>query len=305
MSRRLPPLNALRAFEAAARQLSVSKAAAELHVTPAAVSHQVKALEDWLGVRLFRRLNRQLLLTDAGQTCLRGLRDAFDRVGETVEKVRAHSTGGPLTVSAAPSFAGRWLVPRLDRFRQQQPDIDVRIDANNALVDFERDGVDIAIRYGRGRYPDLRVELLMREDMFPVCSPKLMRSRKLRRPEDLAHEVLLHIDMPMGGEIAPNWEMWLKAAGASGVDWTRGPRFSASSMALEAAITGQGVALGSSVLAAADLRAGRLVRPFATRLALDFGFWVVTPEATADRPKVAAFRDWLLAEARAYRAQAA
>jgi LysR family glycine cleavage system transcriptional activator len=306
MGRQLPPVNALRAFEAAARHLSVTKAAAELHVTPAAVSHQVKSLESWLGVQLFRRLNRRVLLTDAGQTCLRGLRDGFDLLAATVEKVRAQSSSGLLTVSVAPSFAGKWLVTRLDRFRRAHPEIDVRIDASNALTDFERDNVDIGIRYGRGGYPGLRSDRLLSESVFPVCSPKLMRGRHaLRTPHDLAHHTLLHIDMPVMGETEPSWEMWLLAAGVRGVDWTRGPRFGISSMAIETAIAGQGVVLGSDVLCAADLSGGRLVKPFDVRLALDFGYWVVSPEATAERPKVAAFRDWLLAEAAAHEAASA
>ena len=301
MGRQLPPVNALRAFEAAARHLSVSKAAAELHVTPAAVSHQVKSLESWLGVQLFRRLNRRVLLTDAGQTCLRGLRDGFDLLAATVERVRAQSSSGLLTVSAAPSFAGKWLVIRLDGFRRAHPEIDVRIDASNALSDFERDNVDVGIRYGRGVYPGLRSDRLLSESVFPVCSPKLLRGREaLRAPRDLARHTLLHIDMPMMGETEPTWEMWLLAAGARGIDWTRGPRFSVSSMAIETAIAGQGVVLGSDVLCAADLASGRLVKPFDVRLALDFGYWVVSPQATADRPKVAAFREWLLAEAVAW-----
>jgi LysR family glycine cleavage system transcriptional activator len=299
-------VNALRAFEAAGRHLSVSRAAAELHVTPAAVSHQVKALESWLGVQLFRRLNRRVLLTEAGQTCLRGLRDGFDLLAATVEKVRIQSSSGLFTVSVAPSFAGKWLVTRLDRFRRAHPEIDVRIDASNALTDFERDNVDVAIRYGRGVYPGLRSDRLLRESVFPVCSPKLMRGRHaLRTPRDLARHTLLHIDMPIMGETEPTWEMWLLAADTRGVDWTRGPRFGVSSMAIETAIAGQGVALGSDVLCAADLARGRLVKPFDVRLALDFGYWVVSPGQTANRPKVAAFRDWLLAEASAHDAASA
>ncbi len=301
MSRQLPPLNALRAFEAAARHLSVSRAAAELHVTPAAISHQVKALEEWMGLPLFRRLNRQVLLTDAGQTCFKGLRDGFDRLAATVAKVRAGAGDGPLTVSTAPSIASKWLVPRLDRFRRAHPDIDVRIDAKPALTDFARDNVDIAIRYGRGHYPGLRADRLMAESVFPLCSPKLRRGPpRLRHPRDLARHTLLHIDMPVMGEAEPTWEMWLLAAGVSGVDWTRGPRFSVSSMAIETAIAGQGVVLGSDVLCAADLAAGRLVKPFDVGLALDFGYWIVSPETAAGRPKAVAFRNWLLAEARAH-----
>jgi len=218
MSRRLPPLNALRAFEAAARHLSVSQAAAELHVTPAAISHQVKALEEWLGVPLFRRLNRQILLTEAGQTCSKGLRDGFDRLAATVEKVRGRAGAAPLTVSAAPSFAGKWLLPRLERFRSAHPDIEVRIDANPRLSDFERDNVDIGIRYGRGRYPGLRADLLMAENVYPLCSPKLLRGPpRLRHPRDLARHTLLHIDMPVMAEAEPTWEMWLRAAGVPDV----------------------------------------------------------------------------------------
>jgi LysR family glycine cleavage system transcriptional activator len=301
VSRRLPPLNALRAFEAAGRLLSISQAATELHVTPAAISHQVKALEEWLGVPLFRRLNRQVLLTDAGQSCLKGLRDGFDRLAATVEKIRGGAGEAPLTVSAAPSFAGKWLLPRLERFRNAHPEIEVRIDANPRLTDFERDNVDIGIRYGRGRYPGLRVDLLLAENVFPLCSPKLMRGPpRLRHPRDLGRHTLLHIDMPVMGEAEPTWEMWLRAAGVGDVDWTRGPRFSVSSMAIEMAIAGQGVVLGSDVLCAADLAAGRLVKPFDVGLALDFAYWIVTPETAAERPKAAAFRNWLLAEARAH-----
>jgi len=306
MSRPLPPLNALRAFEAAARHLSISRAAAELHVTPAAISHQVKALEEWLGVPLFRRLNRQVLLTDEGQVCLHGLRDGFDRLLATVERVRRRSSEGPLTVSAAQSFAGKWLVPRLERFRRAHPDIDVRIDANPGLTDFARDNIDIAVRYGRGRYPGLRVERLMIESVFPLCSPRLRRGPPpLRRPRDLARHTLLHIDMPFMLEAAPSWEMWLRAAGVTGVDWMRGPRFSVSSMAIETAIAGQGVVLGSDVLCAADLAAGRLVKPFDVDLALDFGYWIVSPENAAERPKTVAFRTWLMDEARAHGAAGA
>ena len=303
MSRQLPPLNALRAFEAAARLLSISQAAAELNVTPAAISHQVKALEEWLGVPLFRRLNRQVLLTDAGQTCLKGLRDGFDRLAATVEKVRGRAGEAPLTVSAAPSFAGKWLLPRLERFRRAHPDIEMRIDANSRLSDFDRDNVDIGIRYGRGRYPGLRVDRLLAENVYPLCSPQLMRGPpRLRHPHDLARHTLLHIDMPVMDEAEPTWEMWLRAAGVSDVDWTRGPHFSVSSMAIETAIAGQGVVLGSDVLCAADLAAGRLVKPFDVGLALDFGYWIVSPESAAERPKAVAFRNWLLAEARAHEA---
>ncbi len=305
MSRSLPPLNALRAFEAAARHLSLTRAAAELHVTPAAISHQVKALETWLGVPLFRRLNRAILLTDAGQGCFKGLHDGFDRLAEAVEAVRVHAATGPLTVSVAPSFASKWLVPRLDGLRRAHPQIDIRIDASTALVDFARDDIDVAVRYGRGRYPGLRVERLLTEEVFPVCSPKLRRGPPpLRKPQDLRRHTLLHSEAMIQDASWPTWQMWLLAAGVHDVDAGRGSRFTTSSMAIEAAIDGQGVALASSVLAADDLRARRLVRPFAMSLAHDFSYYVVCPEATANRPKVAAFRNWVLEEARRHEAAA-
>jgi LysR family glycine cleavage system transcriptional activator len=179
----------------------------------------------------------------------------------------------------------------------------VRIDANPRLSDFERDNVDIGIRYGRGRYPGLRADRLLAENIFPLCSPQLMRGPpRLRHPRDLVGHTLLHIDMPVMAEAEPTWEMWLRAAGVTDVDWTRGPRFSISSMAIEMAIAGQGVVLGSDVLCAADLAAGRLVKPFDVGLALDFGYWIVSPETAAERPKAVAFRNWLLAEARAHEA---
>jgi LysR family glycine cleavage system transcriptional activator len=218
-----------------------------------------------------------------------------------VEKVRGRAGEAPLTVSAAPSFAGKWLLPRLENFRSAHPDIEVRIDANPRLTDFDRDNVDIGIRYGRGRYPGLRVDLLLAENVFPLCSPKLLRGPpRLRHPRDLARHTLLHIDMPVMGHAEPSWEMWLRAAGVTDVDWTRGPHFSASSMAIEMAMAGQGVVLGSDVLCAADLAAGRLVKPFDVGLALDFGYWIVSPETASEQPKARAFRNWLLAEARAH-----
>lgn len=296
--RRLPPLNALRAFEAAARHLSFAGAAAELHVTPAAVSHQVKALEDHLGVKLFRRLNRAVRLTEQGQACLPGLRDAFDRLAAAVERARAPVRGGVLTVSASPSFASKWLVPRLDRFRERHPDIDLRISASMHLVDFAREDVHVGLRYGTGHYPGLHVELLMRNEVFPLCSPVLLRGRRaLKRPEDLRHHTLLHDDASVRDESCPDWPMWLRAAGVTDIDATRGPRFDHASMALDAAIAGRGVALTQGVLAGDDLAAGRLVRPFALTFPVEFSYYVVCPPSLRDDPKVAAFRKWVRDEA--------
>lgn len=293
--RRLPPLNSIRAFEAAARHLSFTRAARELNVTQSAVSHQIKALEARLGVPLFRRLNRALLLTDEGQAYLPAVRDALDRLAEATERLLVGETSGTLTVSVMPSFAARWLVPRLARFRDLHPDIDVRLSASDKLVDFARDDVDVAIRYGRGTYPSLHVTRLLGEDVFPVCSPALRDGDPpLRRLADLARHTLLH---DIVDDICPDWPTWLRLMGADGIDTSRGPVFSDSSMLLQAAVDGQGVALGRSALAAADLEAGRLVKPFDVRTPLDVAYYLVCPRSTAERPKIAAFRAWLLAEA--------
>jgi len=262
MGRRLPPLNALRAFEAAARHLSLSRAADELSVTPAAVSHQIRTLEDHLGVALFRRDGRSLLLTDAGQACLPGIREGFERLASAIDEIDSLGMVGVLTVSVAPSFAAKWLVPRLDRFQVRHPEIDVRVSASMQVTDFSRDDVDLAIRYGAGRYPDLVVEKLLEESVFPVCSPGLLKEKgPIDTPEALRSHTLLHDDSPDNDESCPTWAMWLKAAGVE-MDASRGPRFNQSSLVIEAAALGKGVALAKATLAAADLAEGRLVKPF-------------------------------------------
>ncbi len=299
MSRRLPPLNSLRAFEAAARHLSFKKAAEELHVTPAAVSHQIRTLEEYCGTPLFHRLARALRLTEAGQAALPLLREGFDKLAEAADAMRAEERSGILTVSVAPSFGAKWLIPRLDRFRAAHPEFDVRIDASYTLVNFAADGVDVALRFGRGVYRNLRSECLMAEVSLPVCSPRLLeRDPPLRRPEDLRHHTLLHVQWRTEDDAAPSWRMWLRAAGIEGVDAERGPRFSMGGLALEAAIAGQGVALASAAVVDGDLKAGRLVRPFPASLSLAtaFCYYLVYPEAKAGDPKVMAFRDWVLAE---------
>ena len=299
MARNLPPLNSLRAFEAAARHLSFTKAAEELHVTPAAISHQIKALEEQLGVPLFRRLTRALRLTQAGQAALPPMRDGFDSLADAVDLLRAHENSGALTVSLDPSFAAKWLVPRLDRFRAALPDLDVRLDATDKLTDFQRDNVDLAIRYGSGNYPGLEVERLLSEEIFPVCSPKLLDGpAPLAQPSDLRHHTLIHLEWDSENVTAPNWRMWLLAAGIHDINYTRGPVFSMTTLALQAAIEGQGVALASSFLVADDLAAGRLVVPFDLSVCdpLDFAYHVVVPKRTADLPKVVAFKTWLLDE---------
>ncbi len=295
---RLPPLNALRAFEAAARHLSFSAAAAELHVTPAAISHQIKALEDDLGAKLFRRLNREVRLTDAGQACLPGLRDGFSRIAEAVSLVRRRDTSGILTVTASPGLAAKWLLPRLEKFRAQHPEIDLRIDASMDLVDFTREDVHVGLRYGRGHYPGLQTELLMRSEVFPVCSPALTRgAQALRRPEDLRHHALIHDETLTRDPSCPDWAMWLRAAGVTGIDPTRGLRFTQVALAIDAAVDGRGVALTRDVFADSDLAAGRLVRPFLGSTPVDFAVYVVIPPALTAMPKVQAFREWLFKEA--------
>ena len=293
MARRLPPLNALRTFEAAARRLSFSRAADELHVTHSAVSHQVKALEEFLGVTLLHRHTRAVRLTDAGQAYLPVLRDAFDRIAEVTEGLLGGESAGALTVSVTPAFATRWLVPRLGRFYDAHPEIDVRLSPSIDLVDFARDDVDLAIRYGRGDWPPLRADHLLKLDRFPVCAPKLLQGRHgLRTPHELRHHTLLH------DELREDWRNWLLAARVAGIDLSRGQTFNETSLLLQAAVAGLGVAVAYSALVADDLASGRLVKPFDITLADEFGFYVVCPEATADRPKVRALREWLFSEVR-------
>ena len=308
MTQRLPPLNALRAFEAAGRHLSFTKAAEELYVTPAAVGHQVKALEEFLGLRLFRRLTRAIALTDAGQALLPGIRDGFVRFDGALERLRGQEESGVLNVSVLQSLATKWLVPRLERFHSAYPDIDVRISASVRLVDFVRDDFDMAIRYGLGDWPGLRVELLMGEEVIPVCSPALCEGvHPLKTPDDLRHHTLIHdhsFELTPHRRFArtfqgvfPDWRRWLDAAGVDDVDPSHGPGLSPSSMVIQAAIDGQGVALARSVLIASDLADGRLLKPFGPTIPVDFAYYLVSPDAAADRPKVAAFRSWIMEEA--------
>src|SRR5580692_6138612 len=237
----LPPLSALRAFEAAARLESFSKAAEELNVTPAAISHQIHALEEDLGVSLFNRRNRAVELTASARVLLPGLSEAFAGIQTSVRRLRSHNDTGMLTVTASPSFAGKWLVQRLYRFQEQHPAIDVRISATDALVDLTRGDFDIAIRYGTGRYPGLNVELLLKNEVFPACSPALLRNGPpLETPGDLSNHVLLHDQQTDRDPLAPSWPMWLRAAGVNNADASHGLSFSANVLALEAAIAGHG-----------------------------------------------------------------
>ena len=290
-SRRLPPLNALRAFEAAGRQLSFTRAGEELHVTQAAISHQVKSLEDWLGLALFRRRGRAIVLTESGQSYLTGVREGLDLLADATDRLTRRRDSGVLTVGTLASFATAWLMPRLSRFRALQPDIDVRVAASDEITDFARDDVDLVIRYGNGLWPGLTVLPLMTEDVFPVCSPALLEGpHPLDRPDNLRHHTLLHDDM------RETWRLWLMAAGVKGVDPDRGPGYNDSALVLEAAANGQGVARARSALVRNHLASGRLVKPFDVALPAEYAYYLVHPVGALNHPKVRAFRDWIVTE---------
>lgn len=292
MARLLPSLNALKAFEAAARHESFTLAAQELSVTQGAVSHQVKALEAELGCRLFTREPRRLVITAAGESYLAVVRDAFDRLSIGTETLLQRHKAGTLTVNTSPNFASKWLVHRLGRFAEQYPAIDLRVAANMQHIDFAREDFDLAIRHGDGDWPSLHVTRLCEEELFPVCSPALLRgAHPLRKPADLAHHTLLHINERR------DWAAWLETAAAGDVDATRGPIFNQTSMAIDAAVDGQGVALARSALAAWELGTGRLMRPFKLALKAPYSYWVVCPKPAAKLEKIATFTRWLLAEA--------
>jgi len=296
MSRRLPPLNSLRAFEAAARHLSFTKAATELNVTPAAVSHQIKALEENAGGPLFIRLTRALKLTERGRAALPLLSEGFDLLAEGAAVLTCGPGTDVFTITTAPAFAAKWLVPRLDDFRALSPGIKVRIDASIALVDLLRDGIDVAIRYGSGNYPGHSIDRLFEEEVFPVCSPKLMNGpHPPICPEDLVYHTLLHNSYAATDPTYPEWRMWLKSAGVTTVDWRQGPEFSLENMTVQAAIEGHGVALVNTTLVSDDLASGALVRPFELGIATGFAYYLVIPREIMDRPAVNIFRKWLLA----------
>jgi LysR family glycine cleavage system transcriptional activator len=292
MPSRLPPLNALPSFEAAARHLSFSRAADELRVTHGAVSRAVRNLEDHLGVQLMIRASRSVRLTPIGASFAAEVRDVLEHLAAATSAATGQSSG-IVSVSTIDSFAARWLMPKLFRFRGAHGDIDVRVATSERLADFASDGIDIAIRCGGGQYAGLSAELLMKEDHFPVCSPKLLKGRyPLRTPADLARHTLLH------DVFTVDWAIWLRSAGIDNVNPHRGPTFLSSDHAIQAAVRGEGIVLGRSALVADDLAAGRLVRPFELSLPASFAYYVVYPQRALQRPSVKAFRDWLMAEAR-------
>jgi len=298
--RRLPPLNGLRAFEAAARHLSFSRAAEELFVTPAAISHQIKGLEDFLGITLFKRMPRAVILTEEAQTVLPSITEAFDKLDQAAGMLIDNKASGVLTVTSAPTFAAKWLLPNLDSFSAQYPDISVRLDARLETVDFDREGVDVGVRLGGGKYPGMRTDCLFAETVVVVCHPKMMEGPKpLRDPSDLKNHTLLHVDWGKKMEDPlPDWNMWLKSAGIEDVDATRGPVFTVEDMAIAAAARGSGIALASVYAVRDEIDKGILVMPFAQKMETSVAYWVVAPERTADNGKVKAFRDWILATAK-------
>jgi len=293
----LPPLNSLRAFESAGRHLSFSKTAEELSVTPGAISQQIRGLEDFLEIKLFKRRNRSIVLTDAGQIFLPILTDGFSSITEAVDAVRRSQGEEPLTITAPPSFTSKWLIPRLCKFQALHPEIDVRIDASSHLVDFVRDDIDVGIRFGDGEYPELESIFLFSFDLIPVCSPQLLTDGKgLVDLSDIRHHTLLHDDDRNIDPSWPDWAMWLATAGVDDIDASRGIYFNQGEMIIEAAIEGQGIALVSSVMAAGEIESGRLVQPFETRLPVRLKFHLVTSAQKARNPKVAEFRQWILRE---------
>lgn len=291
MTRRLPPLNGLRAFEAAARSESVTRAAEELNVTPGAVSHQVKALEGTLGLKLFQRERQRLTLTEAGRDYLAVVRETLDRIAVGTERLLGRQENGVLTVSTSLDFAAKWLVNRLSRFAEEHPGIDLRVSATTHYVDFAREDVDMAIRHGDGNWPGLDVQRLYSERLFPVCSPKHVAGRnRISRAADLLKFPLLRL------EDAKNWIRLFEAAGVKGT-MGPGPVLNRASMLIDAAIDGQGIVLARTALAAWDLINGHLVRPIDTSLRMANTYWIVCPKAATNIPKITKCRKWILSEA--------
>lgn len=292
MLRRLPPLNALKAFEAAARSESFTRAAEELSVTQGAVSHQVKALEARLGIKLFNRERQRLVITEAGREYLAVVRDALDRIAMGTERLVQRQSSGVLTISTSPDFAAKWLVHRLGRFAESHPEIDLRVSATAHHVDFAREDVDLSVRHGDGNWAGLDVVRLCSEQLFPVCSPKLVSGRnRIAAASDLLKFPLLRLDD------WKTWTRWFEAAGVTDPVAAHGPILNSASMLIDAAVDGQGIALARTALAAWDIINGRLVRPIDVSLRMSNTYWIVCPKATSRVPKIATFRKWLLVEA--------
>ncbi|MDD1780956.1 transcriptional regulator GcvA [Enterovibrio sp. ZSDZ35] len=304
MEEHLPPLNALRAFESVARLLSIKAAAEELHVTPAAVSQQIKSLESYLDVQLFERKVRSLELTEAGAQLYPFMEEGFSKLEEGVRQLRRRQQSNELVVSASPTFAAKWLLPRLGSFYKAYPQYRLRVDACECLVNFRSDGVDVALRYGAGCYPNLYCQTLIPEEVIPVCSPSLLSGdNPLKNPDDLRHHMLLRSAWQTGQESAPCWGMWLRAAGLSDIDPDAGHHFSTEFLALQAAIEGQGVALTAKALVSSDIESGNLIYPFGEDFnqMVAFNYYFVCPESHLRLKKVQAFKQWIEGEIKGQR----
>ncbi len=294
MSRKLPPLNSLRAFESAARHLSFARAAEELHVTPAAISQQIRQLEDHLGVSLFLR-GRKLQLNEAAEEVLPLVSEAFDQIERAMLKVRSGRTGEALVISAPPAFAARWLIPHLDLFHELHPAIELRLMATRRLVDFEVEDVDAAIRFGNGNYPGLAVERLMPESIIPVATPEI--ARKIADPADFLQCSLLEDEWHTENGVFPDWETWLASLGVKGQKKLRIRHYGDANLAIQAAVSGHGVALTWRSLVSADLESGRLVPLLNQSIQTSLAYHFVMPKNRSGRTDVLAFRQWLLEEA--------
>jgi LysR family glycine cleavage system transcriptional activator len=300
MLRRLPSLGGLKTFEAAARHLSFTRAAEELGVTPAAVSYQIRGLEEQLEVALFIRSTRAMQLTEGGSLLIAALTQAFDGIAQAVARLKELNGRPRLTITTGPSFAAKWLVPRLHRFLLQNSSADVRVEVSQEIAELGWTGIDVAIRFGHGNYPEMRVDRLFDEVISPVCSPKLAAGNPpLKQPRDLRHHTLIHVEWQAEGATWPDWRMWMLAAGIASDEPLRALHFSQTSLAVQAAIDGQGVALSESTLVADDIAAGRLVHPFdvSIRGPAPLAYYLVSPRRSSSL-LVDAFRDWIIAEAR-------
>lgn len=298
MSDRLPPLTALRAFEAAARHMSFAQAAAELNVTPAALSYQIKALEADLGTPVFRRLNRAIELTQAGRALAPGVEDGFSSITAAWRNTKRLNDNSTLTVTAGPAFTSKWLAPRLFDFAKNHPDIDLRFSASLRIIDFDRDEVDVAIRFGLGQDKDVYSDPLIREWMTPMMTPEL--AERFKSPDALTEAPLIHDDSISFFKTPTDWAAWSKAVGVS-FETSHGARFSQADHALDAAISGAGVVLGRVSLATRALEQGRLVAPFEVGLVTEAQFRFICPQGHENRPNIKAFHDWMFAEIQASR----
>lgn len=302
MLSRRPPLvhlNALRAFEAAARLASFAAAAEELNVTASAISQQIRTLEEYLGVELFLRMKTGIALTPPAREAYADVREGLARLAAGLGKMQGDWRGNTVTITAPTSFVAKWLLPRLESFRRRHPEIDLRLDTSDRLADYAAEGIDLGVRYGRGGYEGLESTLLWREDVFPVCSPGLLPEGVRSLPDEaidgfkLIHDTTIAFDPGF-----PDWAHWLAARGLPAQDASRGLHFNSSVLATQAAIEGQGIALGRSIVVDADLRAGRLIRPFAGSEPTNCAYYLLHPAGALERAMTKSVHDWLVAESR-------